>query len=59
MLWFLSTLRFTDLEVKTWRQKEMCSVNVRSMFANRHALNFVRSIGKYIFIEKRWQENEY
>lgn len=39
--------------------ERMCSVNVTSMFANRRALNFVRSIGKYIFIEKRWQENEY
>lgn len=39
--------------------ERMCSVNVTSMFANRRALNFVRSIGKYIFIEKRWQANEY
>lgn len=58
MLWFLSTLRFTDLEVKTWRQKEMCSVNVTSML-QIGVLCFVRSIVKYIFIEKRWQENEY
>lgn len=46
LLWFLLTLRFVYLEVKTWRQKEVCSVIAerKEHVTNPCALSFVRSM---------------